>query len=99
MGYDIVAVSPHEIPSERQTYFPEGGQSSLAVTRLGMQHDYETPFVKFLLGTLKHVYCDSSHPPRWTLVLCMFIHNFYNLLTFADYKGAVPSRSFAVIAV
>lgn len=49
-----------------------------------MRRDYETPFVKFLLGTLKQhlLLRPSRRQPRWTLVSLTLIHNFYNLLTF-----------------
>ncbi|CAH2035542.1 unnamed protein product, partial [Iphiclides podalirius] len=33
--------------------FPGGGQKGKPLTRPGMRCDYETPFVKFLLGALE----------------------------------------------
>lgn len=66
--------------------FCGGVQSWIPVTKLGMRSDYETPFVKFLLGTLEQHLLLSSPvrllSRRRTLVTATLIHNFYNLLTF-----------------
>lgn len=61
-----------------------------------MRCDYETPFVKFLLGTPEAsaiVEPRCSPARRRTLVSLTLIHNFYNLLTFRGLLAAARLRS------